>query len=62
MRTITIKMNVDLKIRVNDESISPDNDAIAVGSAIERWMNNQPTINAARVDIGVVKMKAKVAT
>ena len=56
MRTRNAELKVRMTIRVNDEHSTDDNDAVAIGAAIDRWINNQPTINASRVDIGIVKM------
>ncbi len=59
MRTKTVTLEVKLKVRVHDEFISDDNDAIAIGSAVDRWAKHQPTVNDGRVDIGILKMKVQ---
>ena len=59
MRTKTVTLEVKLKVRVHDEFISDDNDAIAIGAAVDRWSKNQPTVHDGRVDIGILKMKVQ---
>ena len=56
MRTKTIKRAILITVRVNDEHSSDDNDAVAVGHVIERWLNHQPTVNPDRVDIGITRI------
>ena len=55
MRTKIVEISMTVEIQVNDEFSSDDNDAIAIGSAMERWASNQPTVNPDREDIGVTR-------
>ena len=59
MRHKKVRIEVTLDIRLSDLWTTDNNDAIAIGTSIERWAANQPTINNARVDIGVLSMKYK---
>ena len=62
MRTKTVNIAVTLTVRLSDTWTSNDNDAIAIGTAIDRWTKNQPTINYDRVDIGILKLHARART